>query len=238
MNIVITTAPISIENLKKFFTDKSTFYVINYKDSTLKGAKLLTYLSNLDIPCDINFNGTADEEFSAMITDYLKAKVLVNIRSLETIAMHLMFQRKGLTKLIDVDLVEPNLDTLASWNNKIDSLIVYNMSTVKGVFENTVAEYPVDDTRELEGINFVSLLKNPDLYQTYDLIDNRTLKNYTSYFNDYMFKGRNMYSFWANENNPVFLLTYGIANGLCTRDQLETALKNTKEEMQDVAPIQ
>jgi hypothetical protein len=238
MNIVITAAPISIENLKKFFTDKSTFYVINYKDSALKGSKLLTYLSNLDIPCDIDFTGTADEEFSAMITDYLKAKVLVNIRSLETIAMHLMFQRKGLTKLIDVDLVENNLDTLASWNNKIDSLIVYNMSTVKGAFESTVAEYPVDDTRELEGINFVSLLKNPDLYQTYDLVDNRTLKNYTSYFNDYMFKGRNMYSFWANENNPVFLLTYGIANGLCTRDQLETALKNTKEEMQDVAPIQ
>jgi len=238
MNIVITAAPISIENLKKFFTDKSTFYVINYKDSALKGAKLLTYLSNLDIPCDIDFTGTADEEFSAMISEYLKAKVLVNIRSLETITMHLMFQRKGLTKLIDVDLVENNLDILASWNNKIDSLIVYNMSTVKGVFENTVAEYPVDDARELEGINFVSLLKNPDLYQTYDLIDNRTLKNYTSYFNDYMFKGRNMYSFWANENNPVFLLTYGIANGLCTRDQLETALKNTKEEMQDVAPIQ
>lgn len=238
MNIVITAAPISIENLKKFFTDKSTFYVINYKDSTLKGTKLLTYLSNLDIPCDIDFTGTTEEEFAVIISDYLNAKVLVNIRSLECVAMNLMFQQKGLTKLIDNDLIEPNLDALSSWNNKIDSLIVYNMSTVKGVFENTVAEYPVDDTRELEGINFVSLLKNPDLYQTYDMIDNRTLKNYTSYFNEYMFKGKNMYSFWANENNPVFLLTYGIANGLCTRDQLETALKNTKEEMQDVAPIQ
>lgn len=238
MNIVITAAPISIENLKKFFTDKSTFYVISYKDSTLKGTKLLTYLSNLDIPCDIDFTGSSKEDFSSMVTDYLSAKVLVNIPTLERIAMNLMFQRKGLTPLLDKDLVGDNLDMLAKWNNKIDSLIVYNMSTVDGAFKDTVAEYPVDDTKELEGINFVSLLKNPDLYQTYDLIDFSTLKNYTGYFNEYMFKGRNMYSFWANGNNPVFLLTYGIASGLCTKQQFDAALQNTKEELQNVAPIQ
>ena len=29
-----------------------------------------------------------------------------------------------------------------------------------------------------------------------------------------MFKGKSMFSFWANENNPLFLLTYGISEGL------------------------
>jgi len=28
-----------------------------------------------------------------------------------------------------------------------------------------------------------------------------------------MFKGNNLFSYWANENNPMFLLTWGIASG-------------------------
>ena len=28
-----------------------------------------------------------------------------------------------------------------------------------------------------------------------------------------MFKGKNLYSYWANDNNPLFLLTVSIANG-------------------------
>ena len=47
MNVIETTAPIKIEELKKYFADKETFYVIDYANSDLKGSKLLTYLSNL-----------------------------------------------------------------------------------------------------------------------------------------------------------------------------------------------
>jgi len=64
-NIVETTAPIAIEDLKKYFADKETFYLINYKDSELKGEKLLTYLSNLDVPADIKFSTL--EEIAEMI---------------------------------------------------------------------------------------------------------------------------------------------------------------------------
>ena len=37
MNIIKTAAPIAIEDLKKYFTDKTSFYDINYADSKLKG---------------------------------------------------------------------------------------------------------------------------------------------------------------------------------------------------------
>jgi hypothetical protein len=50
MKIIETTAPVKIEELKKYFADKDTFYLIDYANSDLKGTKLLTYLSNLDIP--------------------------------------------------------------------------------------------------------------------------------------------------------------------------------------------
>jgi hypothetical protein len=44
-----------------------------------------------------------------------------------------------------------------------------------------------------------------------------------------MFKGQNLYSYWATENNPLFLITFGISNGL--------QLTENKEEESNVAPI-
>jgi hypothetical protein len=35
-----------------------------------------------------------------------------------------------------------------------------------------------------------------------------------------MFKGKNLFSFWANENNPLFLLTWGIANNIHNEREL------------------
>ena len=49
-NVIKTIAPIAIEDLKKYFLDKSITYNIDYTNSKIKGTKLLTYISNLDIP--------------------------------------------------------------------------------------------------------------------------------------------------------------------------------------------
>jgi hypothetical protein len=98
MNIVETTAPISIEQLKKYFVDKNTFYSINYRESNLKGSKLLTYISNLDIPCDINFAGCSYEEFYNMLEDYLQSTMIVNVNSLEQAIINILLQTKDIIK--------------------------------------------------------------------------------------------------------------------------------------------
>ena len=77
MNIIETTAPIDISELKLFFSNKETFYMIHYEDSTLQGPKLLTYLGNLEIPCDIGF--TTQEGFDEMTKHYLEANFIVDI---------------------------------------------------------------------------------------------------------------------------------------------------------------
>ena len=48
--IIETKAPIAIDDLKKHFTDENVEFLIDYDKSDLKGEKLLTYLSNLDLP--------------------------------------------------------------------------------------------------------------------------------------------------------------------------------------------
>lgn len=238
MNFVETTAPISIENLKKYFTDKSTFFIINYKESALKGSKLLTYLSNLDVPCDISFTGCTEQECSEMIKDYLNTTMIVNIKSLEKAIINLLLQYKNIVPKQDTTVLEENDEILEKWVSRLDSLTLYNMYSIgEGEFKNFVKAFETDDTQDLSGVNFVSLLKHQDFYIFYSKVDKEKLKFYSSYFNDYMFKGKNLYSYWANENNHMFLLTYGIASGEITGDSYINATKQTLEELSNAAPV-
>ncbi len=239
MNVVETTAPVSIDNLKKYFTDKTTFFVINYKDSTLKGSKLLTYISNLDIPCDISFKDCSNEECFDMIKDYLNTSMIVNVPSLENAVIAILHQTKGLMPVIDKEFIEQNREILNKWISKLESLTLYNMHIIKDdAFKQFVDSFPVDDTKEMNGVNFISLLKHKNLYSFFQNTNQNSLKFYSHYFNEYVFKGKNLFSYWANENNPLFLLTYGIAEGLVKENEYVEMKNKTIQEFKDVSSVQ
>ena len=80
------------QSKKKYFTNKDTFYIIDYSKSEMKGSKLLTYLSNLDLPVDIK------EPDMNLVKDYLSGISLVNIDSLENIVINILLQYKNLVK--------------------------------------------------------------------------------------------------------------------------------------------
>lgn len=237
MNFVETVAPISIENLKKYFTDKTTFFIINYKDSTLKGAKLLTYLSNLDIPCDISFKGCSDKECMDMIKDYLHTTMIVNIPTLERTVISVLLQAKGIIQVIDTEFIPNNKEILDKWISKLESLTLYNMYSIGDSFKEFVTSFETDDSSDLVGVNFISLLKHEHFYPFYSKVDKENLRFYTHYFNDYMFKGKNLYAYWANENNPMYILTSGIADGQITGESYSSVTKQTLEELTNATPI-
>jgi hypothetical protein len=80
--IINTPAPISLEDIKEYFNAKETTqYTIDYSSSSIQGAKLLVYLSNLDLPCDIKFENT--EDFDIMVRHYIEFPQVVSIKSLE-----------------------------------------------------------------------------------------------------------------------------------------------------------
>jgi hypothetical protein len=214
MNIINTTAPIPIELLKTYFSNPETKFIINYKESTLKNSKLLIYLSNLDIPSDIYFENT--EDFLSLLKDYLESTFLLNIDSLEKAAISALLTYKEI-EINDefVEFVKENKALLESWSRKLDSLMIYNLYIVDSEeIKQLTDAYEKDEGTALEGINFVSLLKHEDFFMFYEKVDHSNLKFYEGYFNDYMFKGKNLYSFWANDNNPAFLLTFGVAAGV------------------------
>ena len=70
--MINTIVPIELKDLKKYFEDKTETYLIDYEKSKLKGAQFLTYLSNLDVPCDLS---NYDDE---LLKEYFESSMLVN----------------------------------------------------------------------------------------------------------------------------------------------------------------
>jgi len=200
-NIIETTAPIDINHLKEYFQDKTISFLIDYDKSSLKGEKLLTYLSNLDIPADIKFE--TEEGMHECLEAYLHSTSLVNIHTLEMLVISLLLKHLSFPQYDEI---------LDFWKERLDSLPTYNLYVVNSEYFKHFAEsHEHDDTKSLQGINWVSLLKNVQFYQYYQIADTKNVKFFDSYFNEYMFKGKNLYEFWANENNTMFLLTWDIA---------------------------
>lgn len=207
--VITTTAPIAIEYLKEYFADKETTYVIDYAESELKGEKLLVYLGNLDLPADIKFE--TSEDLEEMVLAYASSTFIVNIRSLEFAMLNLLLKNE-----IGFPLTDELQVLLDHWSIRIKSLLLYNLHTINlEEFNTFVDAAPKDDTDSLVGVNFVSLLKYEELGQIIVDDDNNLDEciNYTKYFNDYMFKGKNLFSYWANPNNILFLQTWSIASG-------------------------
>src|SRR6056300_539457 len=92
--IIETKAPIDIDDLKKHFTDKNVSYLIDYKKCELKGEKLLTYLSNLDLPCDLK---NADYD---LLKDYFHTSSLIKCNALEDMTIDVLHQYKNVDKNI------------------------------------------------------------------------------------------------------------------------------------------
>lgn len=234
MNFVETSLPIPIEDLKKFFEDKNTYFVVDMKDNTLSNDKVLTYLSNLNVPCDII---NPDLE---LLKEYLNSKSLVNIPTLERLAIDVLFTYKKLQSVEKYNqFIDENIDILKKWEGILDSLVLYNVYTLN-LEETTehVESHPVDETDDLTGVNFLSLLKNEDFYYYYNAANPDNLKFYKKYFNDYMFKGSNLFEYWANENNPMFMLTQGIASGDADPVKYKQAKQKDIEELEkNVTPV-
>jgi len=232
MQVIETIAPISLDHLKVYFTDKETLFKINYADSELKEDKLFVYLSNLELPCDLVFS--SDEEVMAAVKSYLHFSHILSVPILENLTISLLLQFKGIgeDKIWPEEFLNENSAILNSWVQKLESLTLYNLYTVDlEDLKDYVKTFKEDNTSSTEGINFVSLLKNPNFYMFYNSIDENNLTYYSTYFEEYMFKGSNLYSYWANENNPMFMLTWSIVSGELNYKEYFESIKNDEQEL-------
>lgn len=241
-NIVKTIVPISLDNLKLYFVDKSTAYLIDYKNSKLQGQKLLIYLGNLDLNCDLEVTDPRDPDFLDLLKVYFETSTLVNVPALERAAIQVLLEYKKIAlDNIFGDFIVNNIELVTQWTNKLDSLVLFNTFVINDeAAKDEVRSFPEDDTDSIDGINWVSLLKHEHFYFFYQNLNPENLKYYSRYFNDTMFKGRNLYSFWATEKNPLFLITWGILEQKINSKEWVTLLSQAEQEIkekQDAASV-
>ena len=86
----------------------------------LKGAQFLTYLSNLDVPCDLS---NYDDE---LLKEYFESSMLVNIPLLEKAAMIVLFEHKGLVKEIKNAPYSSFKNNISSTLNLVNTLVKTN----------------------------------------------------------------------------------------------------------------
>lgn len=210
MRSIETIAPIPLDQLKEYFVDKNVLFLVKYNESTLKEEQLLTYLSNLEIPSDILFKDMSD--LYDMLKVYLKFDRIVDVPILKHFTIQILLEYRGLVEKNHHEVfVEENRPLLDIWAERLDSLTLFNFYIVESPqMKSFVKSHGESEYDGNMGINFVQLLNEPLFYEFYQKIDRKNLKYFPTYFNNNMFNGKTLYEYWANENNPLFLVNWGI----------------------------
>ena len=125
------------------------------------------------------------------------------------------------------DFIEENLDVVERWCTMLDSSIVYNMHCLDDPTFNEFIDQTFEkiDDPNYVGINYVNCYKLewigvyigsiPDCHA--DPKQN-TAKFFTNQFNEYRFKGNNMFHYFNNENNTLSVFSQVVTSGEWDQD--------------------
>ena len=241
-----TIAPIPIELLKEYFSDDSIIFNIDYAESILKGEKLITYLSNLDVPSKLSgWEKVSTEDKFSMIKDYMNAKLVVNNWELEVCVLKILFEASDLDFFVAYEDCEDilneqeilqfckeNKELIDKWLTILASCSVYALTTVDDLKDMIIEEYETIDDYDYCGVNYVQLFRH-ELTQAL-LTAERDVYYFEKQFNEPMFKGKNMFAYWLNETNTMAAITAGISSGDITFDEFNA---NIEKGLDDVSAI-
>jgi len=214
-----TTAPIGMDDLKEGFTNPDIVFLIDYDKSVMRGKQILTYLSNLDVPCDIKFGPeTTTAERKELILEYMKLRNLVKCPSLALTVGTILTAIKNIGDFYDVignpvlnkdeiiEFIEENKLLVNQWRVVMDSMIIYTLSIntkYREAFGDPKDQFHQIDDDKAIGNNFVNLFSLPFFLECYYSVLGEECHYFTKQFEDYMFEGKNLYYWFMRPGNPL-----------------------------------
>jgi len=233
--IIDTVVPIPVDTLREVIGKDDIVLNVNLSESKVKPFQALVYLSNLELPVMIYGN---EEDRLDALDAYLRLPTLLKCRELETMLLETMMHLKGLVKInyLNEEWLEERREILTKWASLIDSTFIYGLSVFKDdEFQKVMETYPEDTTNDTIGINFVHLFTHPLFPQMFEVIDESLIKNYAHYFNDYMYKGANLFHYWALPDNEIYLMTLAVTNDeFVSDDEFNVLLQAMERESQEL----
>lgn len=234
------TVPLNIETIKEYFVDKEILFLIDYDESKLKDKVFLTYLANLDLPCDIKATPDFDKEkMFALLDAYMEVKTVTNVPFLAKLMSHILLKAIGfdtdkhLTKKyfseeIAAEFIETRKEAIKKWVHFLDSSMLFLIYSTKELNEQLKVEenFPVIDDADYIGLNIVNLFTLPGFLTCY-LGQNPTgeMSFFKQQFEKHMFKGKSFFEYFNNGENITVPLMLGLIDGKIPHDPREVFAK-------------
>lgn len=229
--------PLSPEQMRLFFDNKEKIFVIDYVNSQLKDNVFLTYLSNLNINCVIDFTGVESKEKLALIHNYMTSRHIVTSRSLSLAVLQVLFAKKGVSDFSFMDtpilsdaevkeFIATNSEIVDSWILFLDSMLLYMMETFKELAEALQVKdsFEVIDDQRFIGLNVVNVFSVEGFFEHYFSLPIAQMKYFERQFNEHMFNGKNLFYYFQTEQNILLKLLTGLLNEEVTFEDLDAAL--------------
>lgn len=214
------TAPLAMEQIKEFFEDKNVHFLIDYKNSQLKGELLLTYISNLDLPCDIDFSDCVQEDILSLMKDYFLTKSMIQSDLLKVLAAQIILISKNLNPdfLMEKPLltaqscqnfITTNIEMVERWNSVLSSSIygcIASLSDIERQY-NLKSAMPQNTDASYVGYNVMNLFTVAGFTETYFSVPvTHSIQYFKPLFEDCLFKGQNFLGYFNNNNNLLGMI--------------------------------
>ena len=225
--------PLDDNQLLEFIDNQDKVYVIDFSKNTLDNQTALTYLSNLEMKCNIDFSNLSLEQKFDLIKTYMMFDSMVSIENLEKITLQIFNQYKGLIiedSILDIlskdeisSFIRENQDLLQKYDEVLSSIFFFNLMSFYNNEEKELMKKGctriIQNPRYI-GINFVNLLKYPEFYAQFLLDKPKYTYYFKEYFEDYMFKGYNLFKFLQTENNIILRVFSDIFNSTTVKEEV------------------
>jgi hypothetical protein len=240
-----------MDQIKEFFLDKSLLFVVDYANSALKGKVFLTYISNLDLPAEVDLSGATKEQKMELLKDYMEVRNINECRGLATIVTLILLHNRGvdisefqspLTAEEMKEFGDNNTALLKKWYAFLDSMIIFTMMSVQLVeqdeqgnllgipafeeaFPGVFDKYEVVDDPLYIGSNVVNVFQVPLFLERYFSVPTNQPKYFKQQFTEYMFKGKRLFHYFANERNTFFKFLVALVTKKVTVEDMVKAFQ-------------
>lgn len=202
--VIETTVPVPIAIMRRKFSENIKF-IVDYDNSRHKGKVFITYLTNLNVECELRF-GSVESKLE-LVKEYLHITSMVDLPQLEDIVINLLLAATGKPYHLDfnpLDFILENEAILQVWMRNCCMIPTYALHSYPPT-EELVKNYEEIPGEDLTGINFVHLASHlmfPMLIS--DVPEEHWCWNKT-FFKEYCFGGHNLFYYTQSENNPFFM---------------------------------
>ncbi len=221
------TVPLGVEQMKEFFTNKNLLYFVDYSKSSLKGVVFLTYLSNLDLPFEVDLENSTFEEKEGLLVSYMTARNITKSKVMSFNLASLLLKNRGVDinqvfdDLIFTDeessqFIENNKELITKWNTFLESTILFSITSMEELDKKLEIEenYEVVNDPQYLGLNVVNLFSIPSFMELFFSAPSKgELKFFKPQFEETMFRGKNLYAYFNVDENSVFHAFGGLVNG-------------------------